>query len=48
LDTGYAAVTFPGITEGVQYANDGDFAVAQEWVGRTAKGIVAAAEILRP
>lgn len=48
LDTGYAAVTFPGITEGVQYASEGDFAVAQEWVGRTAKAIVAAAEILRP
>lgn len=47
LDTGYAAVTFPGIHEGVQYAEDGDFEVAQEWVGKTAKGIVAAANILK-
>ncbi|ROT35092.1 Zn-dependent exopeptidase [Sodiomyces alkalinus F11] len=47
LDTGYAAVTFPGITEGVQYAENGDFSVAQEWVGRTARGIVVAADILK-
>ncbi|KAF5670024.1 glutamate carboxypeptidase [Fusarium heterosporum] len=47
LDTGYAAVTFPGITEGVQYAKDGDFSVAQEWVKKTARGIVVAANILK-
>ncbi|MBE3043180.1 M28 family peptidase, partial [Candidatus Bathyarchaeota archaeon] len=47
LDTGYAAVTFPGITEGVQYAEDGDFGVAQEWVSKTARGIVVAAGILK-
>lgn len=47
LDTGYAAVTFPGITEGVQYAEDGNFEVAQEWVAKTARGIVAAANILK-
>ncbi|KAH7141518.1 hypothetical protein B0J13DRAFT_503917 [Dactylonectria estremocensis] len=48
LDTGYAAVTFPGITEGIQYAKNGNFSVAQEWVGRTARGIVVAANILKP
>src|SRR5690606_26330101 len=47
LDTGYAAVTFPGITEGVQYAEDGNFEVAQEWVAKTARGIVVAANILK-
>lgn len=47
LDTGYAAVTFPGIHEGVQYAEDGDFELAQEWVGKTARGIVVAASILK-
>ena len=47
LDTGYAAVTFPGITEGVQYAKDGDFEVAQEWVAKTARGIVVAGSILK-
>ncbi|KAH7024884.1 uncharacterized protein B0I36DRAFT_416718 [Microdochium trichocladiopsis] len=47
LDTGYAAVTFPGITEGVQYAENGDFAVAQEWVSKTARGIAVAAGILK-
>lgn len=47
LDTGYAAVTFPGITEGVQYAENGNFEVAQEWVAKTARGIVVAANILK-
>ncbi|KAL2114007.1 hypothetical protein VUR80DRAFT_1303 [Thermomyces stellatus] len=47
LDTGYAAVTFPGITEGIQYAEEGNFEVAQEWVSRTARGIVVAANILK-
>jgi N-acetylated-alpha-linked acidic dipeptidase len=43
LDTGYAAVTFAGVSEGVQYGN---FDVAREWVGKTARGILRAAEIL--
>ncbi|GAB1312578.1 Glutamate carboxypeptidase [Madurella fahalii] len=45
LDTGYAAVTFPGVSEGVQYRN---FSTAAEWVSRTAKGILQAAEIIKP
>jgi N-acetylated-alpha-linked acidic dipeptidase len=45
LDTGYAAVTFPGVSEGVQYGN---FSIAAEWVTRTANGILRAAEILKP
>ncbi|KAF7556010.1 hypothetical protein G7Z17_g1750 [Cylindrodendrum hubeiense] len=48
LDTGYAAVTFPGVTEGIQYAENGNFSVAKEWVGRTSRGIVVAANILKP
>ncbi|KAK7421438.1 hypothetical protein QQX98_002136 [Neonectria punicea] len=48
LDTGYAAVTFPGVTEGIQYAESGNFSVAQQWVGRTSRGIVVAANILKP
>lgn len=47
LDTGYAAVQYPGITEGIQYAKNGNFTVAQEWVGKTARGIVVAANILK-
>ncbi|KAK4450236.1 glutamate carboxypeptidase-like protein 2 [Podospora aff. communis PSN243] len=43
LDTGYAAVTFAGVTEGVQYKN---YDVAREWVGKVAGGILRAAEIL--
>ncbi|KAK0653144.1 PA domain-containing protein [Cercophora newfieldiana] len=43
LDTGYAAVTFAGVTEGVQYGN---YDVAREWVGKVAGGILRAAEIL--
>jgi N-acetylated-alpha-linked acidic dipeptidase len=43
LDTGYAAVTFAGVTEGVQYKN---YDVAREWVGKVAGGILSAAEIL--
>lgn len=41
---GYAAVTFPGITEGVQYGN---ISIANEWVSRTAKGILASAAVLK-
>ncbi|KAK4184987.1 putative glutamate carboxypeptidase 2 [Podospora australis] len=44
LDTGYAAITFPGVSEGVQYGN---LTIAQEWVSKTAKGILRAAEILK-
>ncbi|CAG9940948.1 unnamed protein product [Clonostachys rosea f. rosea IK726] len=43
LDTGYAAVTFPGITEGVQYDRLDD---AKAWVSKTANGIRRAGEIL--
>jgi N-acetylated-alpha-linked acidic dipeptidase len=43
LDTGYAPVTFPGITEQVV---SGDLELAQEWVGKTSRGILAAAGIL--
>ncbi|KAK2016989.1 PA domain-containing protein [Colletotrichum eremochloae] len=46
LDTGYAAVLFPGITEGIQYG-DGDLTVAEEWVSKTARGILRAAEIIK-
>ncbi|OLN92258.1 putative glutamate carboxypeptidase-like protein 2 [Colletotrichum chlorophyti] len=46
LDTGYAAVLFPGITEGVQYG-DGNLTVAEEWVSKTARGILRAAEIIK-
>lgn len=41
---GYAAVTFPGITEGVQYDRLED---AEAWVSKTAKAILRAAEILK-
>jgi N-acetylated-alpha-linked acidic dipeptidase len=44
LDTGYAAVTYPGITEAVE---GGNFSIAEDWVGRTAKGILRAAEIIK-
>lgn len=45
VDTGYAAVTFPGITEAV---TAGNFTLAEEYVKKTAKAILAAAEILKP
>ena len=44
VDTGYAPVTFPGITEAVQ---GGNAELAQEWVGKTANGILVAADILK-
>ena len=44
LDTGYAPVTFPGVTEAV---TSGNFTLAAEWVGKTADGINAAADILK-
>lgn len=43
-DTGYAPVTFPGITESITF--DKDVKLAKEWVGKTSAAIVAAAEIL--
>ena len=43
LDTGYAPVTYPGITEQVV---SGELELAQEWVGKTAAGILVAAGIL--
>jgi N-acetylated-alpha-linked acidic dipeptidase len=42
-DTGYAPVTFPGITEATLAGN---FSVAEEWVGKTSAGILAAADLL--
>ncbi|KAK2041439.1 PA domain-containing protein [Colletotrichum somersetense] len=46
IDTGYGAVLFPGITEGIQYGK-GNLTVAKEWVSKTARGILRAAEIIR-
>ncbi len=43
LDTGYAPVTFPGVTEQVI---SGDLALAREWVGKTSRGVLRAAEVL--
>jgi N-acetylated-alpha-linked acidic dipeptidase len=45
LDTGYAPVTFPGITESITFQND--FSAAQDWVGKTADAILVAASILK-
>ncbi|KAI9051680.1 hypothetical protein LZ554_004722 [Drepanopeziza brunnea f. sp. 'monogermtubi'] len=44
IDTGYAAVTFPGITEAL---DAGNLTRAKEWVGRTSRGILQAADILK-
>ncbi|KEY73638.1 hypothetical protein S7711_09679 [Stachybotrys chartarum IBT 7711] len=44
LDTGYAAVTFPGITEGVQYDRLDD---AEDWISKAANAIIRAADILK-
>ncbi|KAJ4368899.1 hypothetical protein N0V83_005981 [Neocucurbitaria cava] len=44
-DTGYAPVTFPGITESITFDKDGE--LAQEWVGKTADAILVAASILK-
>ncbi|KAI9170744.1 putative glutamate carboxypeptidase [Paramyrothecium foliicola] len=44
LDTGYAAVTFPGVTEGVQYDRVSD---AEAWVSKAANAILRAADILK-
>ena len=45
VDTGYAPVTYPGVTEAVAAGN---LTLAGEFVGRTAKAILAAAAILTP
>lgn len=44
-DTGYAPVTFPGITESITFDKDAE--LAQEWVGKTANAILVAASILK-
>jgi len=44
-DTGYAPVTFPGITESITFDEDQD--LAQEWVEKTAAAIMVAASILK-
>ncbi|CAG8959551.1 hypothetical protein HYFRA_00001452 [Hymenoscyphus fraxineus] len=44
-DTGYAPVIFPGVSEAV---DAGDFALAAEFVKKTAVAILAASDILRP
>ncbi|KAF1852144.1 N-acetylated-alpha-linked acidic dipeptidase-like protein 2 [Cucurbitaria berberidis CBS 394.84] len=44
-DTGYAPVTFPGVTESITF--DKNATLAQEWVGKTAKAILVAASILK-
>ncbi len=41
---GYAPVTYPGITEAVQAGN---LSLAAEWVSKTSRGILRAAEILK-
>ena len=45
LDTGYAAVTFPGITEAI--TNYDDFDMAAEWVVKTSAAIRVAGNILK-
>lgn len=44
-DTGYAPVTWPGVTEAVQAGN---FTLAQSELERAARGVMRAAEILMP
>lgn len=43
-DTGYAPVTYPGITEAVEAGN---LTLAEEWVVKTTKGILVAADMLK-
>lgn len=45
LDTGYAPVTFPAVTESITF--DNNFDQAQEWVGKTADAILQAASMLK-
>jgi N-acetylated-alpha-linked acidic dipeptidase len=44
-DTGYAPVTFPGITESITF--DKNQTLAQEWVRKTSAAILVAASILK-
>jgi N-acetylated-alpha-linked acidic dipeptidase len=44
-DTGYAPVTFPGITESITF--DKDQKLAQTWVKKTADAILVAAGVLK-
>lgn len=44
-DTGYAPVTFPGITESITF--DKNQTLAQQWVQKTANAILTAASILK-
>ncbi|CAN9472472.1 unnamed protein product [Alternaria alternata] len=44
-DTGYAPVTFPGITESITFDQDAE--LAQEWVQKTSSAILVAASILK-
>jgi N-acetylated-alpha-linked acidic dipeptidase len=43
-DTGYAATTYPGITEAVEFAKNST--LAEIWVGKTSRAIEVAAAIL--
>ncbi|ETI29254.1 hypothetical protein G647_01707 [Cladophialophora carrionii CBS 160.54] len=45
LDTGYAPVTWPGVTEAVQ---DGNLTLASSWVLKSARAVEVAAGILAP
>lgn len=45
LDTGYAPVTFPGITESITFRRDWE--EAQEWVEKTARAVEVAANMLK-
>ncbi|KAG9185239.1 putative glutamate carboxypeptidase [Alternaria panax] len=44
-DTGYAPVTFPGITESITFDQDAE--LAKEWVQKTSSAILVAASILK-
>ncbi|KAI0591575.1 Glutamate carboxypeptidase 2 [Pyrenophora tritici-repentis] len=44
-DTGYAPVTFPGITESITF--DKDVTLAEKWVQKTSDAILVAASILK-
>lgn len=45
LDTGYAPVTFPGVTEAIEIYNN--FTMAEEWVTLTSEAIRVAGNILK-
>ncbi|KAF2748982.1 glutamate carboxypeptidase 2 [Sporormia fimetaria CBS 119925] len=45
LDTGYAPVTYPGVTESITFRDDWE--AAQEWVSKTARAIEVAAAMLK-